>query len=85
MLLQRVRDEAHRFANTYNADLRSRRLKESILDDFEGLGPVRRQALFDRFGSLGKLREASIVELQQVEGIGSKLAERLHTFLQTAR
>jgi excinuclease ABC subunit C len=84
LLLQRVRDEAHRFANTYNAELRSRRLRESILDDFEGLGKVRREALFARFGSLPKLRAATREELQSVEGIGPKLAARLHTFLQEA-
>lgn len=84
LLLQRVRDEAHRFANTFNADLRSRRLKESILDDFEGLGKVRRQALLDHFGSLKRLREATPEEIQAVEGFGPKLAERLHTFLQNA-
>jgi excinuclease ABC subunit C len=84
MLLQRIRDEAHRFANTYNAELRSRRLRESILNDFEGLGKVRREALFSRFGSLPKIRAATIDELQTVEGIGPKLAERLFTFLQNA-
>jgi len=81
LLLQRVRDEAHRFANTYNADLRSRRLKESVLDDFEGLGKVRREALLNRFGSLPKLRAASEQDLQTVDGIGPKLAQRLHAFL----
>ncbi len=84
LLLQRVRDEAHRFANTFNADLRSRRLKESVLDDFEGLGKVRREALLARFGSLQRLRAASLEELQSVVGIGPKLAARLHTFLQKA-
>lgn len=82
LLLQRVRDEAHRFANTYNADLRSRRLKESVLDDFEGLGAVRRKALFAHFDNLRKMREASPDELRAVEGIGPKLANRLHAFLQ---
>jgi excinuclease ABC subunit C len=47
-LLQRLRDEAHRFANTYNADLRSKKIRESVLDDFPGLGPVRRAALLIR-------------------------------------
>lgn len=80
-LLQHLRDEAHRFANTFNAELRSRRIRESILDDFEGLGPVRRQALFAHFGSLEKIRAASSLQLQQVEGIGPKLADSLHSFL----
>lgn len=83
-LLQRVRDEAHRFANTFNADLRSRRLRESILDDFSGLGKVRREALLEHFGSLPKLRGATVDELLSVEGIGPKLADRLYAFLQKA-
>lgn len=80
-LLQRLRDEAHRLANGYNAELRSRRIRETILDEFEGLGPVRRQALLGHFGSLERLRKASPGDLQQVEGIGPKLAAALHAFL----
>ena len=83
-LLQRLRDEAHRFANTYNADLRSKKLRESILDDFAGLGPVRRAALLGHFGSLDRLRAASVEQLQEVDGIGPKLAAELHAFLQRA-
>ncbi len=81
MLLQRVRDEAHRFANTFNAELRGKRMRESVLDDFEGLGAVRRAALLERFRTLKRLRAATADELQKVEGIGPKLAERLHEFL----
>ena len=80
-LLQRIRDEAHRFANSYNAELRSQRIKETILDDFDGLGPVRRKALFDHFRTLERIREASPHELRAVEGIGPQLAERLVEFL----
>ena len=83
-LVQRLRDEAHRFANTYNADLRSKKLRESILDDFAGLGPVRRAALLGHFGSLDRLRAASVEQLQEVDGIGPKLAAELHAFLQRA-
>ena len=54
-LLQRIRDEAHRFANRFNADLRSKKIKESILDDFIGLGKIKRQALMEKFGT-GKLK-----------------------------
>ena len=61
-LLMYVRDEAHRFANTYNANLRSKKIRESILDDFAGLGPVRRTALLDHFGSIDRLRAASVEE-----------------------
>lgn len=81
-LLQRLRDEAHRFANTYNAELRSRRIRESILDDFPGLGPVRRAALLAYFGDIGRLRAASPDEISAVEGFGGKLAAELHAFLQ---
>ena len=80
-LLQQVRDEAHRFANQYNADLRSKRIKESILDDFKGLGKVRRQALLQYFGSLEKLRNATPEEIQNIEGMGPKLSKSLHDFL----
>ena len=80
-ILQQVRDEAHRFANQYNADLRSKRIKESILDDFKGLGNVRKMALLSHFGSIEKLRKATSREIQQLNGIGPKLAERLKEFL----
>lgn len=80
-LLQRVRDEAHRFANTYNAVLRSKKIRESVLDDFEGLGPVRRAALLAHFGSIDRLRAARAEEIGEVEGFGPKLAGELHAFL----
>lgn len=80
-LLQRLRDEAHRFANTYNADLRSKRIRESVLDDMPGLGEVRRAALMRRFGDIAKLRAASVAELMEVEGFGEVLALELHNFL----
>jgi excinuclease ABC subunit C len=84
-LLQRLRDEAHRFANTYNADLRSQKIRESVLDDFPGLGPVRKKALIDHFGSIEKLRAAPLVQLAEVRGIGDKYAADLHAFLHTPR
>ncbi|MCF3648623.1 excinuclease ABC subunit UvrC [Synoicihabitans lomoniglobus] len=80
-LLQRLRDEAHRFANTFNADLRSKKIKESILDDFPGLGPARRTALLDHFGSIDKLKAASATALAEVPGIGDKFARDLQAFL----
>jgi len=83
-LLQRLRDEAHRFANTYNADLRSQKIRESVLDDFPGLGPVRRAALLERFGDIDRLRRASAEQLAQVDGFGGKLAAELHHFLHHA-
>ncbi len=80
-LLQRLRDEAHRFANTYNADLRSKKIRESVLDEFPGLGPVRRAALFEHFGSIEKLRAASAAEISEVPGFGGKMAIALQEFL----
>ena len=80
-LLQHIRDEAHHFANSFNAELRSKRLKESILDDFKGLGTKRKQQLLQHFGSLEKLRNAKVDQLTQVEGIGTVTAERLVGFL----
>jgi len=84
-LLQRLRDEAHRFANTYNADLRSRMIRESVLDDLEGLGPVRRAALLGRFGSIERLRGATAAEIAEVAGFGPKLSAELHAFLARSR
>ena len=80
-LLQRLRDEAHRFANTYNAKLRSKKIRESVLDDFAGLGDVRRAALMAHFGGIDRLRVASEDEIQEVDGFGPKLAAELHAFL----
>lgn len=84
-VLQRLRDEAHRFANTFNADLRSKKIRESLLDDIPGLGPARRAALLDHFGSLDRIRAASATAIAEADGIGPKFAAQIHTFLQTAR
>lgn len=83
-LLQRLRDEAHRFANTYNAKLRSKKIRESVLDDFVGLGDVRRAALMERFGDIDRLRAATEDEIREVEGFGPKLAAELYSFLHRA-
>ena len=83
-LLQRLRDEAHRFANTYNADLRSQKIRESVLDDFPGMGEVRRAALMEHFGDIDHLRAASAEKIAEVEGFGEKLAAELWTFLHPA-
>ena len=64
-----------------NADLRSKRIKESILDDFKGLGDARKMVLLSHFGSIEKLRKATSQEIQQLNGIGPKLADRLKEFL----
>ncbi len=81
LLLQYLRDEAHRFANTYNAELRKRKIRESVLDDCPGLGEKKRKIVLRHFGSLEKLRKAGIEELQTVEGIGPKLAQGIVEYL----
>jgi excinuclease ABC subunit C len=63
-LLQTIRDEAHRFAITYHRGLRSKRMVDSVLDEVEGIGPNRKKALLKRFGSLKRIREASLEELE---------------------
>ena len=80
-LLQHLRDEAHRFANTFNAETRSRRIRETVLDDFPGLGPVRRHALLNHFKTMERLKSASPEALTEVEGIGPKFSERLYAYL----
>jgi excinuclease ABC subunit C len=76
-LLQRVRDEAHRFAITYQRTKRSKRFRSSPLDDVPGLGDTRKQALLKHFGSLKKLRAATIDQICEVPGIGRKTAETI--------
>ncbi len=80
-LLQRLRDEAHRFANTFNADWRSRKIKESVLDECPGLGPKSRAALLAHFGSIQKLRAASEADIAAAPGFGPKRAREIHAFL----
>jgi len=72
-LLQRVRDEAHRFAITFHRQRRSKAMTSSVLDDIPGLGEVRRKALLRHFGSVKRLREASVEQIQEVPGIGVAL------------
>jgi excinuclease ABC subunit C len=81
-LLQRIRDEAHRFANGYHQLLMKRRVGESILDDCPGVSENRKQLLLKAFGSLERLRRATPEQMAEVEGIGQKLAEDVHRFLQ---
>ena len=73
-LLQRVRDEAHRFAITHHRSRRSKSMVESLLDDVPGLGEVRRKTLLRRFGSLKRLRAATVEQIAEVPGIGPRTA-----------
>jgi excinuclease ABC subunit C len=76
-LLQRARDEAHRFAVTFNRHTRSRRTITSALLDVPGVGPNRRRALLERFGSLAGVKTASVDEIATVPGISRTLAQRI--------
>ncbi len=81
-LLQRIRDEAHRFANAYHQLLLKKRIDESILDDCPGVSQNRKSLLLRKFGSVNRLRKASVEQIAATEGIGPKLAEEVHRFLQ---
>ena len=81
-LLQRIRDECHRVANSYNAQLRIKRISESVLDEFPGIGEARKQALLKKFGSVQRLRTATLEQITAVPGFGGKAAAELKTFLE---
>ncbi|HEY7010331.1 MAG TPA: helix-hairpin-helix domain-containing protein, partial [Jatrophihabitantaceae bacterium] len=76
-LLQRVRDEAHRFAITFHREKRSKAMTTSALDGIPGLGETRRKALLRQFGSLKRLRAASADEIAEVRGIGPRTADAI--------
>ncbi len=81
-LLQRVRDESHRFANTYNAQLRLRKISESLLDEFPNIGQRRKAALLKKFGSVQRIRLATVEKIAEVPGFGGKAAAELKAFLE---
>ena len=77
MLLKNIRDEAHRFAITYNRKVRTKRTIKSALDDIEGIGPARRKMLLKKFGSIARIKNLSVGELAAEKGITPKLAESI--------
>ena len=81
-LLQRVRDESHRVANSFNAQLRIKRISESVLDEFPGIGQQRKAALLKKFGSIQRLRIATVEQIAEVPGFGGKAAAELKEFLE---
>jgi excinuclease ABC subunit C len=83
-MLTRLRDEAHRFAITFQQKLMRKRNFRSVLEDIPGVGEGRKKALLKHFGSLKRIKDASIEELAEVEGVGSAVAERIHSFLHGA-
>ena len=80
-LLQRIRDECHRVANSFNAQLRLKKISESVLDEFPGIGERRKQALLRKFGSIQRLRAATAEQLAEIPGLGDKTALELKNFL----
>lgn len=82
-LLQRIRDEAHRFAVTYNRKLRSRRTLQSRLEEIPGVGPTRKKALLTHFGSVKGVKEASPEEIAHLPGFSQSLALRIKTYLKS--
>ncbi len=83
-LVQRIRDEAHRFANTFQAHVRDKKVTRSVLDDIPGIGPRRRKALQVYFGSVSKMRAASTVDIAIVPGMNPRLAEIVYDYLHDA-
>ena len=81
-LVQRIRDEAHRFAVTYHQKVRSKRAVRSALDDVAGVGPTRKRALLRAFGSVRGLREATLTDVAAVPGVGAALAKRIKDTLE---
>jgi excinuclease ABC subunit C len=82
-LLQKVRDEAHRFAINFHRSKRSKMMLESLLDEVTGLGEVRRKSLLTHFGSVTALKKATLLELAAVPGIGAKMAKTIMDQVET--
>jgi excinuclease ABC subunit C len=80
-LVQRIRDEAHRFAITYHREVRGKRALTSVFDEVPGIGPARKKALLKRFGSVRRIREASLEDVAATPGVGRVAAERLKQHL----
>ena len=84
-LIQRIRDEAHRFAITYHRRLRGKRNMVSVLDHIEGIGPKRRQLLYEHYGDLEKIKEASVEEMAGLDGMNLPAAEAVYNFFLAQR
>jgi len=77
-----IQNEAHRYALQYNKNLRKKRMEKSVLDELEGVGPSRKKELIKAFGSVNKLKEASVEDIAKIKGIGIKLAEKIKAQLE---
>ena len=84
-LIERIRDEAHRFAITYHRNLRGKRNLVSVLDHIVGIGPARRKSLWSTFGTIAKIKAASVDELAQAPGMNRPAAEAVYQFFATQR
>jgi excinuclease ABC subunit C len=83
-LLQRVRDEVHRFAITYHRTVRGRAAQMSVLDEIPGIGPLRRKELLRFFGSVERMRRASVEDLMKAPGMNRKVAQELYNHLRAS-
>ncbi|MDP3980378.1 MAG: helix-hairpin-helix domain-containing protein, partial [Chlamydiota bacterium] len=80
-VLQRIRDEAHRFAISYHRKLRDLRIRESVLDDVDGIGSAKKRILIRHFGSIHQLKKANVQQIAEMKGINLKLAEKIYRAL----
>ena len=80
-LIQRIRDEAHRFAISYHRKLRSKESFKSVLDEIPGIGPKRKRALLNKFGTVAKIKTATLGELEDVPGMNKKVAQNVYEYL----
>ena len=78
--MQRIRDEAHRFAITYHRSMRAKTALYSVLSEIDGVGEKRRRALFDRFLTLDEIKKADVDELLEAEGMNRQTAEKVYEF-----
>ena len=85
MLLQRIRDEAHRFANSFHSLLLKKRISESVLDEIPGVSESRKQVLLQTFGSVERIRRSSMKEISAVSGIGPRLGEQISQYFARSR
>jgi len=81
MLLQRLRDEAHRFAITYNRQRREKKVRRSVLDEIPGIGPQRKKALLQKFGSVARLKQAGLDDIKAVPGMNSSAAQKVYDYI----
>ena len=84
-LLQRIRDEAHRFAVTYHRRIRSKELRNSKLDLIPGIGAKRKRLLLEHFKSIEELKNASKIDISKIPGFGDKIAEKIKTVMGVRR